>query len=87
MTDEVVHVYLRLSAGARHSQVDFERIESLAGGPGTVTIRPDSRDGSVYSFALPRDADPAQAVRIVSALAATPHIDEVWHETVPVLRN
>ncbi|GEM_PF-3548115 len=82
MAEEVTYVYLRLSAGARHSQVDFEEIERLAGGPGTVLIQKDARDASIYCLVLPHEIDPAQANRIVSALATTPYIDEAWHKPV-----
>lgn len=78
MSKDTTYVFLRLSAGVRHSQVDFEEIERLAG---AVSIRPDARDTSVYCLVLPQEIDGAQANRIVSALVTTGYIDEAWQET------
>lgn len=75
MADDTTYVYLRLSPDTRHSQVDFEEIEALAGGAGSITITPDARDHTVYSFALPQDID---ATRLISALVIKPYIDEAW---------
>jgi len=80
MGEDVTHVYLRLSAGVRHSQVDFAEIEKLAGGHGAVSIQPDARDTSVYCLVLPHEIDRAQATRIISALVTTSYIDEAWQE-------
>lgn len=77
MAREITHVYLRLSAGALHSQVDFDEIETLTGGPGSITIEQDIRDDSVYSFILPRDID---ATRLISALTLKAYVDEAWQE-------
>lgn len=77
MTDKVTYVYLRLSADARHSKVDFDAIESLAAAP----LQHDRRDPSVYFFALPDDIHPASAHKIISDLVTTPHIDEAWHDS------
>lgn len=78
MSKETTHVFLRLSAGVRHSQIDFDEIEKLAGGPGAVSIRPDARDHSVYCLVLPQEIDNAQANRIISALVTTGYFDEAW---------
>lgn len=75
MADDVTYVFLRLSPDTRHSQVDFEEIERLAGGVGSITITPDQRDNTVYSFALPQAVD---ATRLISALATKSYIDEAW---------
>ena len=68
-------VYLRLKPGIRHSQVDFEEIESLANSPKLET---DDRDPSVFYFALPEDIELSDANRIVSSLAIKSYIDEAW---------
>ncbi len=75
MTDEVTYVYLRLSAGARHSQVDFDEIEELAE---SAELQHDGRDDSVYVLAVPGDIDPSDANKIISALVTKSYIDEAW---------
>lgn len=78
MAEKLSYVYLRLSAGVRHSQLDFEELEALAGG---AALQNDSRDRSVYFFALPEEIDPSSANRIISSLVIQPHIEEAWHTT------
>jgi len=75
MAEKVSFVYLRLRQDARHSQVDFEAIEALAD---SSPLQNDTRDPSVYFFALPQDIDESSANRIISALVTTPYIDEAW---------
>ena len=83
MAEQVAYVYLRLAAGARHSQVDFDQIEQLAD---KSALQNDRKDQSVYFFALPQDIDDAQANRIISALVTMPHIDEAWkNESMAIL--
>ncbi len=87
MGDKVSYLYLRLSAGARHSQVSMAAsvIETMLG---TVRLENDIRDNSVYCIALPEEIDDAQATRIISALVTEPYIDEAWRKeaAVPIMR-
>ncbi len=73
------YVYLRLSDGARHSNVHMAAtvIESMLG---DIALEPDKRDQAVYFFALPEDIDPAGAKKIISALVTKAYIDEAWQD-------
>lgn len=73
--DEVTYVYLRLSAGARHSQVDFDEIEDLAD---SAELQNDGRDDSLYVLAVPGDIESSHANKIISALVTKSYIDEAW---------
>lgn len=77
MTEKVSYVYLRLSADARLSKISAAAavIENMLG---AVTLESDTRDASVYCFALPSEIDDTQAKRIISALVTEPYIDEAW---------
>ncbi len=78
VADEISHVYLRLSANARHSQIDFDEIEGLAD---NAELHHDGKDYLLYSLALPGDLQPADANRIISALVTKPYIDEAWTDS------
>lgn len=77
MADKTAYVYLRLSDGARHSQIDLAAtvIEDMLG---TVTLEKDGRDNTVYCFALPPDIDATQGKQLISTLVTRSYIDEVW---------
>ncbi|MCB9990925.1 MAG: hypothetical protein H6867_06050 [Rhodospirillales bacterium] len=77
MADHVSYVYVRLSDGARPSQIDLAAavLEDFIG---AVTLEKDGRDNTVYCVPLPADLSETHRKQIISTLVTRSFIDEAW---------